>query len=427
MIAKAARVFVFGLVSIMTPVYMSALGYSPVLVGVGLGVIIAGNIVSNIVVVRFERRIGRKKSLQLFSALIVVSGVLLFSTVLLPLILLAFFLGSISTTGTEAGPFQSVETGMLPGLVSPENVNRSFGAYNLIGYSASSVGAFAASAPAYFQNSFLAFRSMYLLYGLVGLLLFAVYQALPDRQPGDERTQTLSPTTRREITKLSGLFSIDAFGAGFVSQSLLSYWFFLVYGASLESLGLIFFVVNIITAVSTLGASFLADRIGNLRTMVYTHLLSNLFLILIPFAGSLPGSLFFLFARQSVSQMDVPTRQAFMANIFSDKERVPANAITNVSRNVSSIFGSPASGALLGAGLASAPLLIAGFSKILYDGLIFSIYRNRTEGMGERQVRGGREAMAEVAERVPGPTTMRRRLWRRCFQAPFRRSLPVLS
>jgi MFS family permease len=132
------------------------------------------------------------------------------------------------------------------------------------------------------------------------------------------------------------------------------------------------------TAVSILGASFLADRIGNLRTMVYTHLLSNVFLVLIPLAGSLSGALLFLFARQSISQMDVPTRQAFIAGIFEDQERVSAFGTTNISRIVSSVPGSPISGTLMGADLASAPLLIAGFSKILYDVLIFTLYRKRT-------------------------------------------------
>ena len=380
MIAKAARVFVFGLISIMTPVYLAAIGYPPFLVGVCLGAIISGNVISNVLVVRFEERVGRKRFLQVFSLMILASGILLFWTTSIPLILLAFLLGNISTTGTEAGPFQSIEAGILPSLVPQERVNRSFGLYNLIGYSALSVGAFAASAPSYFQNSLLAFRSLYLLYGLVGLLLLLLYQPLGVNQfEGGQKPSELSPAARREITKLSGLFSIDAFGGGFVSQSLLSYWFFLAYTVSLRDLGIVFFIVNIIAAISTFGASLVADRIGNLRTMVYTHLLSNAFLVGIPLAGSLLGSLVFLFARQSVSQMDVPTRQAFMAGLFNEKERVPANAITNISRSISSIFGSPASGALLGIGLVSAPLLVAGFSKIVYDGLIFSLYRRRAK------------------------------------------------
>ena len=153
-------------------------------------------------------------------------------------------------------------------------------------------------------------------------------------------------------------------------------WFYLFYGVTLGDLGVIFHIVNVITAISTLGASFLADKIGNLRTMVYTHLISNVFLVLIPVAGSLAGALLFLFLRQSVSQMDVPTRQAFMAVIFRDKERVSTYATTNTFRIVNRVFGSPANGILFGAGLASVPLLVAGYSKILYDFLIFDAYRN---------------------------------------------------
>jgi predicted MFS family arabinose efflux permease len=291
--------------------------------------------------------------------------------------------GNASTTGTEAGPFQSIEVAALPNMVSAERQNRNFGIYNMIGYGASSVGAFAASAPSYFQNSLFAFRVLFLLYGVVGLLLFLLYRRLQGLEAhrsdeGERGADARLPTqAKKEITKLSALFSIDAFGGGFVSQSLLSYWFYLVFNVSLNDLGIIFLVVNIITAVSTLGATYLADKIGNLRTMVYTHLLSNLFLVLIPLVGSLTGALVFLFARQSVSQMDVPTRQAFMTGIFSDQDRVAAFGTTNISRIVSSVPGSPLSGALLGMGMAGAPLLIAGLSKILYDGLIFTSYRKR--------------------------------------------------
>ncbi|MCL5319177.1 MAG: MFS transporter [Thaumarchaeota archaeon] len=384
-VGKAARVFVFGLISVMTPVYLAELGYSAFIVGVALATILAGNVFSNILLTWYGDYVGRKRSLLVFSLLMLVSGVLLYSTTYLPLMLLAFFLGNVSTTGTEAGPFQSIETGVLPNLVSKERRNRAFGVYNLIGYSASSVGAFAASTPSYFQNSLLVFHLMYLLYGLVGLLLFILYLRLRSieavRTEGKRRIGLgeMSPETKHDVEKLSFLFSIDAFGGGFVSQSLLSYWFFFVYHVSLQNLGIIFLIVNIITAISTLGASFIADKLGNLRTMVFTHLLSNIFLILIPLAGSLLTSLLFLFLRQSVSQMDVPTRQAFMVEIFNDQERVSANAITNTFRSISSVFGSPISGALLAINLVSIPILTGGFSKILYDILIFSTYRRKAK------------------------------------------------
>jgi len=384
-VGKAARVFVFGLVSVMTPVYLAELGYPAFIVGVALAAILAGNVFSNILLTWFGGYVGRKRSLLIFSLLMMVSGIMLYSTTYLPLMLLAFFLGNVSTTGTEAGPFQSIETGVLPNLVSKERRNRSFGVYNLIGYSASSIGAFAASAPSYFQNSLLVFNLMYLLYGLVGLLLFILYLRLGSIDAvRTERKRRIglgetSPEAKRDVAKLSFLFSIDAFGGGFVSQSLMSYWFFFVYHVSLQNLGIIFLIVNIITAISTLGASFIADKLGNLRTMVFTHLLSNIFLILIPLTGSLLASLLFLFLRQSVSQMDVPTRQAFMVDIFNDQERVSANAVTNTARSVSSVFGSPISGALLAINLVSIPLLTGGISKILYDILIFLSYRQRAK------------------------------------------------
>ena len=384
--SKAARVFVFGLVSIMTPVYIATLGYSPFYVGLALAVIIAGNIVSNLAITRYEKQVGDERALTIFSLLMLASGVILFSTTVLPLILLGCFLGNISTTGTEAGPFQSIETAILPNFAAQKTA-REFGIYNLIGYTASALGAFAASIPSLFGNSVASFHFLYLVYGLVGLLLFLFYRmikvpAKPLR--GESALGPVSPEervaherARLDISRLSIFFGIDAFGGGFVSQSLLSYWFFFVYGVTLADLGIIFFVVNVITALSIFAAPYIAERIGNLKTMVLTHLVSDVFLIGIPLAGSLIPALTFLFLRQSVSQMDVPTRQEFMVQIFQSEERVSANAITNTSRSVGSLFGGPISGALLSAGLTSVPILTAGWSKIVYDIAIFFSYRKR--------------------------------------------------
>jgi len=380
-VAKALRVFVFGLVSIMTPVYIALLGYSPLYVGATLMVIIAGNVFSNLLLTWYGDYIGRKKILLLFSFLMFLSGILLFSTTYYPLMLFAVFIGNISTTGTEAGPFQSIETGILPMLVEEKKISRLFGIYNFIGYGASSLGALAASIPSYFHEDLSVFRLLYATYGLIGLLLFALYNNLNNIEASNRSRRRLtlkemSDKARRDVFKLSILFSVDAFGGGFVTQSLLSYWFYYTYHASLSSLGGIFLVANIITALSIIGASLIAEKLGNLRTMFYSHLLSNVFLILVPLVGSFPLSVLFLFLRQSVSQMDVPTRQAFMAQIFNDKDRVAANAITNTFRSISSIFGSPISGFLLNIGLVSSPIIVGGLSKIVYDVSIFLSYRN---------------------------------------------------
>ena len=383
-IGKGFRVFVFGFLSILIPIYLAQLGTPQFYIFLAIAAVIGGNILSNVLLTWYGNLLGRRKILLVFSILMLVSGVLLFATTLYPLILVACFIGNISTTGTEAGPFQSVETGVLPNLV-PEGrkTSRYFGYYNLIGYGAASLGALTASLPSYFGNSLSVFHTLFLGYGVVGLLLFALYQALGQSiESGAKKKAGLSEISeagRRNIEKLSALNFMDAFGGGFVSQSILSYWFYFVYHVTLADLGVIFLVASILTGVSTLGASFIAEKLGNLRTMVYTHLLSNVFLILIPLVGSLALSIAFLFARQCVSQMDVPTRQAFMAEIFNSNDRVSANAITNTFRSGASIIGAPISGALFAAGLVALPILSGGFSKIVYDLSIFFAYRKEAK------------------------------------------------
>jgi len=381
-ISKASRVSVSSLLSILTPIYLIRLGYSALYVGSALTAILAGNAFFNIILTWYGDYLGRKRSLMIFSLLVVVSGVLLSSTIVLPLILVGLFLGNISTTGTEAGPFQSIETGVLPILVTKERESSTFGVYNFIGYGASSIGAFAASAPDYFQNTLLASRLLYLIYGLVGILLLAVYRKIGNIEAHETGPRKIGlgnvrPEARRDITKLSFFYSIDAFGGSLVSQFVLSYWFSQVYRVSLSSLGAIFLAVNVVTAFSTLAAPVLAEKLGNLRAMVSTHLLSNVFLILVPLAGSFLGAVTFLFLRQSISQMDVPTRQAFMAQLFTDQERVPANAITNTSRSLSGTLGGPLTAIMFTIGASSLPILTGGFSKIIYDVLVFRSYRKK--------------------------------------------------
>ncbi|TMI63285.1 MFS transporter [Candidatus Bathyarchaeota archaeon] len=381
-ISKASRTSVASLLSILTPIYLARLGYSALYVGVALTAILAGNAFFNIILTRYGDYLGRRRSLLVFGLLVVASGVLLSSTIFLPIIILGLFLGNISTTATEAGPFQSIETGVLPTLVANGKENRAFGVYNFIGYGASSIGAFAASAPDYFQDSLLASQLLYLVYGLVGILLLVVYRKLGNIEPREAGPTKIGlgnvrPEAKRDITKLSFLYSVDAFGGSLVSQFVLSYWFSQVYKVSLSSLGVIFLAVNVVTAFSTLMAPVLAERLGNLRTMVSTHLLSNVFLILVPLAGSFLAALVFLFLRQSISQMDVPTRQAFMAQLFTDQERVPANAITNTSRSLSGIMGGPLTAIMFTIGASFLPILTGGFSKILYDLLVFQSYRKK--------------------------------------------------
>jgi len=382
LVGKGARVFFSGTLSVMTPFYLAALGYTPFYVGVALAMIVAGNVASNAALGWLERRAGTRKLLLGFSFGTLASGVILFSSSYFPLMLLGLFIGNASTTGTEAGPYQSVEAGTIPRLLSAERVSRAFGTYNLVGYSASAAGAFAASAPSYFGGSLLAFRLLYLGFGLVGLLLVALYSRLEGLEESSWQASglgSLPHRARRDIFRLSVFFSMDALGGGFVSQSILAYWFYLAYDVSLLGGGVIFSVVNIITAASVFMASLVAEKLGNLRTMFFSHVASNLFLLLVPLAGTLQWSLAFLFLRQTTSQMDVPTRQAFLAELFRPEERVAAFTVTNSSRNVASLFGAPLSGAMFSAGMVGLPILSGGIVKLVYDFITFGTYGRRAK------------------------------------------------
>jgi MFS family permease len=382
-VAKTSRVFASGMLSVMTPIYLALLGYSSVYIGVFIFAIVVSNVVSNLFLSRFERRLGRRFFILLFSGMMVVSGLILSVSTDTAMLVLAFLIGNISTGNTEAGPFQSIEVSVLPSLAPPARVNRLFGVYNVLGYGAASVGALAASIPGYLQNDLAIFRVMYLAFALIALVLFVLYLGLTGIEPIRDRSVSVanraSEKARKDIVRLSALSSVDAFGGSFITQSLLTYWFFLVYRVSLANLGIIFFAVNIITAISIFASSVIAERFGNLRTMVATHLMSSVFLTAIPFAGSLTIALLLLFIRQSISQMDVPARQAFMAELFDYRDLLGANATTNTFRSIGSLFGGPISGALYAAGLASLPMLTAGVSKILYDLAIYSSYRKKVK------------------------------------------------
>src|SRR5260370_41313124 len=238
-VSKASRVSVSSLLSILTPIYLVRLGYSALYVGLALTAILAGTAFFNIILTWDGDYLGRKRSLMIFSLLVVASGVLLSSAIVLPLILVGLFLGNISTTGTESGPFQSIETGVLPILVPKEKENRAFGVYNFIGYGASSIGAFAASAPDYFQDTLLASRLLYLIYGLVGILLLAVYRRIGNIEAQDSGPRQIGlgnvrPEATQDITKLAFFYSIDAVGGNVLAQVVLSSWFSQVYRRSVS-------------------------------------------------------------------------------------------------------------------------------------------------------------------------------------------------
>ena len=372
--------YVSGLLSITLPFYLKVMGYGPLFQGLALVAILAGNAFSNAAVTYLDSSVGRRRLLQSFSLLMIAAGaVLAVSTSAVP-ILLACFVGNVSTTGTEAGPFQSIEAGTLPDLAPAGAAVKTFGRYNLIGYSAAALGQLTSAGPGAAGNSLLAFQAVFAGFGAAGAVLFVVYSRL--RLPDSGRATrpglaNLSGQAKKDVTLLSALFSVDAFGGVFVTAYLLSIWFSSTYGLQLEALGAVFSVASVVAAASTYAAALIALRVGNLRTMVYTHLVSSTFLVLMGLAGSLLLSLAFLFLRQSFSQMDVPTRQALMTEMFQRGERVQAYAVTNTVRSAGSFLGGPAAAGVLGLGIVSSIPFVGGGTKILYDLLTFASYRRR--------------------------------------------------
>jgi len=380
-LAKGTRVFYSGLLSLLIPLYLSALGYSDYFFGLALVAILAGNVLSNLALTYLEPRLGRRRLLLSFSLMAVASGLLLAFSQNPVLIILACFIGNISTTGTEAGPFQSIEAGVLPELAEGGEAVKAFGTYNMIGYGASAAGAFAAGAPGVLPGGLAVYMALFVGFALVGVLLFAIYSTLGAIESilGGERPglEHLSEAAHKDLTRLSVLFSVDAFGGSFVSTYVLSSWFLLTYRVPALGLAGIFSTTSVLVVVSIYTAGLIAGKLGNLRTMVYTHLVSSIFLVAIPLAGSLPGALAFLFFRQSLSQMDVPTRQALMTEIFRKEERVSAYAISNTARSLAAFAGSPVGAFFFGLGLLSAPIFAGGLSKIIYDFLIFGTFSKR--------------------------------------------------
>jgi MFS family permease len=380
-VAKGTRVFYSGLLSILIPLYLRALGYPQYFFGLALVAILAGNVVSNLALTYLEPRIGRRRLLLSFSLMTVASGLLLAFAEIPALILLACAIGNISTTGTEAGPFQSIEAGVLPELLNGREAVNAFGTYNMVGYGATAAGALAAGSPGILSGGLTVYSALFVGFAAVGVLLFALYYSFAEVKAGmsgqGRGLKSLSMTARKDLTRLSALFSLDAFGGSFVSVYVLSSWFLLKYGVPPLGLAAIFSTTSVLVVVSIYAAALIARRLGNLRTMVYTHLVSSVFLVAIPFAGSLTGALVLLFLRQSVSQMDVPTRQALMAEMFQKEDRVSAYSVTNSARSLAAFAGSPVSTAMFALGLLSGPLLAGGFSKIAYDILIFGSYKKR--------------------------------------------------
>ncbi|MEJ2293755.1 MAG: MFS transporter, partial [Candidatus Lokiarchaeota archaeon] len=363
--------------SIILPIYLLSEGYNAIFIGIIVSLMIISNIPFNIILTLVIKRLGRRLMLVLLSSLMIISALLFLWDFNAIVIIIASLIGLLSANGTETGPFQSIEQALLSESVESDRRTNIFSVYNLIGYSSMALGTFFSGLPDYLLNIGLTLSFGFIVYAIIGAIQMIIYLSFKNLDDMFDKTDKmlLHSQTRKTVLKLSSLFSIDAFGGGFIVQTLLATWFFLRFNTDLASLSIIFSIANVITAISIVIAPVIAKRIGLLKTMVITHIPSNIFLILVPFAPSLLYAATFLFLRQSISQMDVPTRQSYVNAIIQPEDRASTAAITNTVRTLSSSISPPIATSLIDLGNFVLPFVFGGSIKIVYDVAVYLTFR----------------------------------------------------
>jgi predicted MFS family arabinose efflux permease len=383
--------FAYGFLSVVLVLYLAQLGLSEGLVGLLLSLTLIGDAAISLWMTTSADRIGRRRILVAGAGLMLFAGVLFAVADKLALLLIAATIGVISPSGYEVGPFLSVEQAALSQIVPDKLRTQVFAWYNLVGSFATAAGALIGGGLTQLlqQGGVIplnSYRAVVVLYGVMGVLLAALFAQLsPEIEAvhSDDR-QTLTRLglhrSRSVVLKLSTLFGLDAFAGGFVVQSLVAYWFHVRFGVEPATLGGIFFGANILAGISALAAAWVAERIGLVNTMVFTHLPSNILLMLVPLMPNLSLAIVVLFARFAISQMDVPARQSYTMAVVAPDERSAAAGVTGIARSIGAAISPTFAGVFLGNPvLLGAPFFVAGVLKVIYDILLYRSFREIKE------------------------------------------------
>jgi len=322
------------------------------------------------------------------AALMILAGVIFSLTGNYILLVITAIIGVISPSGNEIGPFLSIEQASLSQLLADERRTQTFAWYNLLGSFATATGALVGGGLAQLLQAagyspLNSYRAVVLGYTLIGIILSILFLRVSQAVEAPRAVEAVPiqrsfglHRSRRTVFKLSSFFAIDAFAGGLVVQSMVAYWFNIKFGVQPAILGSIFFGANILAGISALSAVWIAKRIGLINTMVFTHIPSNILLILVPFMPTLPLAITILLLRFSISQMDVPTRQSYTMAVVSPDERSAAMGVTSIARSVGATLSPAITGQLLALpGLIGAPFILAGGLKIIYDLLVWSGFR----------------------------------------------------
>ncbi len=378
--------FAYGLLAVILALYLAQLGLSDAEIGLLLTLTLLGDTIISLWITTRADRQGRRRMLLIGAALMVFAGIVFAATRNFFMLLVAATAGVISPSGGEVGPFLAIEQSALAQNLASEKRTQVFAWYQLAGSLATALGSLTGGTlTQILQNGgetpLASYRIGILVYAALGCMLAAMFGFLSPRIEVALNKRTESHInllglgqSSAIVLKLAALFSVDAFAGGFVVQAIVAYWFHVRYGVSPGVLGAIFFGANIFAGISALSAAWIARKIGLLNTMVFTHVPSNVLLILVPLMPNLPLAITMLLLRFSISQMDVPTRQSYTLAVVSPEERSSAAGVTGIARTLGASLAPVFSAPLISIpALAGTPFIAAGILKLFYD---LSLYRS---------------------------------------------------
>jgi MFS family permease len=405
-LARGLRQFAYGELAVVLAIALTQEGLTPAAIGALVTISLLGDFCATLLVGRFADGWGRRLTLVVLALVMAITGLVFGLSSYYPLLLVAAFCGTLGTTASETAPFLPLEQSMFAQVLPVTDRTVWFANYNLVASFAAALGGLAAALPAGLEHLGVgAHRSLQASFGLYALLALVVavlawqlsplVEAHPTQSTNAEvrgvserPTATLAPRgrqllpplprSRSIVLKLTALFSVDALAGGLVGQTLLALFFHLRFGVPLGVLGILFFGTNVLSALSFLAAAPLARRFGLLNTMVFTHLPSNIALFLVALMPTFPLAALFLLLRQVLSQMDIPTRQAYTMALVAPEERTAAASVTSLARSAGSATGPILTGILIQGPLLvlGLPFLLAGTIKAGYDLTLWQLFRH---------------------------------------------------
>jgi len=369
---RLIRAFAFGFAAVLIGILLEHRNLRPEQIGIALAIGLVAASLLGLPAAAAARRLGRRRVLAACGLLMAVTGFDLAFATNSALLTLAGATGMLGAS-VDLGPFLPIEQAMLAESVTQDRQPTAFGHYSLTGGLASAAGAISAILATSPQR----LQSFFIVFAVVGAVTAALPLFISSQAEGLTPGPMLSRTSLRPLAALSALFALDALGGGFVVQPVIAYWLHVRFGATANVLGPAFAAIAIAQAASFELAPVISKRIGLVRTMVFTHLLSNILLLLVPFSPSLPIATALLIVRYSISQMDVPTRQAYVVSIVPPAERAGALALTGSVRGVAQAVGPVLAGIAIQAAAFGLPFFAGGGLKIVYDVSLYTLALNR--------------------------------------------------